>query len=126
MEGINILATKMVSDYGVVSLWWLIIGIIGICIGYIVLMNDVYIDAQLVATANVVLDLNGYTIYCNNDIWNVTNKAWSAISQARARFLGQPRSWQVRGSDACVCYLEPPTQGDLRTPWPCETGPREL
>lgn len=36
MEGINILATKMVLDYEVVSLWWLIVGIIGICIGFLV------------------------------------------------------------------------------------------
>lgn len=40
MEGINILATKMVLDYGVVSLWWLIVGIIGICIGLLVSCND--------------------------------------------------------------------------------------
>ena len=39
MEGINILATKMVLDYGVCSLWWLIVGVIGICIGYIALIN---------------------------------------------------------------------------------------
>lgn len=39
MEGINILATKMVLDCGVVSLWWLIVGIIGVCIGLLVACN---------------------------------------------------------------------------------------
>ena len=35
MEGINILATKMVLDYGIGSLWWLIIGIVLIGVGVI-------------------------------------------------------------------------------------------
>ena len=39
MEGINILATKLVLDYGVVSLWWLIVGIIGVCIGLLSLCD---------------------------------------------------------------------------------------
>ena len=39
MEGINILATKMVLDYGVGSLWTLIFGLLFIGIGIIALIN---------------------------------------------------------------------------------------
>lgn len=39
MEGINILATKMVLDYGIGSLWSLIIGLVLIVVGIIFLIH---------------------------------------------------------------------------------------
>ena len=55
MAGINILATKMVLDYGTGSLWGLIIGIVLICVGFIFLIKtDHDFFAGIVAAGMVI------------------------------------------------------------------------
>ena len=57
MEGINILATKMVLDYGIGSLWGLIIGIVLIGVGVIFLNKTDYDFFCGVFTAGVVISI---------------------------------------------------------------------
>jgi uncharacterized Tic20 family protein len=57
MEGINILATKLVLDYGIGILWWLIIGIVLIGVGVIFLIttdNDVFAG---IVVAGIIISL---------------------------------------------------------------------
>ncbi len=44
------------------------------------LTSDVLVSNQLVVDRTFTLDLNGYKIYNETDIWNGTTKAWSVIS----------------------------------------------
>ena len=55
MEGINILATKMTLDYGIGSLWWLIIGIVLIGVGVIVLSQTDYEFFAGVIVAGIII-----------------------------------------------------------------------
>ena len=55
MDGINVLATKLVLNYGIGSLWWLIIGIVLIGVGITILINtDIEIFAGVVAGGIVI------------------------------------------------------------------------
>lgn len=47
---------------------------------YLILMNDIYLYEQLDIKNDTVIDLNGHTISCSSEIWNLANKKWSALS----------------------------------------------